>query len=116
MVANPYSQSAVGLASGRSSCFSSSVTNAGIRQKSSPAVVGIVRAFVALSGVRPIIVARFEAAHYSTGRGGYKSGYAAIDPAQMSPSHFQMLFVGLLRFAVQRLLRLDEHAQWVSGE
>jgi hypothetical protein len=93
MTATSYSQAALALASGRSSCVSLGLMNAGARKKSSPRVVGIVGAFVALSSVRTIIVARFDAAHHLAGHGGFKTGSA-----------------------VKRLVRLDEDAQWTGGE
>ena len=111
-----YSQAALALASGRSSCVSLGLMNAGARKKSSPRLVGIVGAFLALSGVRAIILARFDATLHLIGCGGRKTGYAPIEPGQMFAGGFLMLFVGLLGSAVQRLLRLDEHAQWMGGE
>jgi hypothetical protein len=114
MTATSYSQAA--LASGRPFCVSLGLINTGARKKSSSRVVGVVGASVALCGVRAIIVARFNAAHYLAGHGGYKTGYGAIDPAQLSLGHFLMLFVGLLGSAVKRLLGLDEDAQWIGGE
>ena len=65
-----------------------------------------------------MIVARFDAAHHLVGHGGDKTGYAPIEPRQMFGGGFLMLLVDLLllKSAVQRLLRLDEHAQWMGGE
>jgi len=85
--------------------------DAGARKKSSPRLVGVVGAFVALSGVRAIIVARFDAAHHLVDHGGYKTEHAPIEPGQMLSGGFVMLFPGLLGSAVQRLLRLGKHAQ-----
>jgi hypothetical protein len=76
----------------------------------------MVGAFVALSGVRAIIVARFDAAHHLVDHGGYKTEPATIEPGQLLPGGFLMLFLGLLGSAVQRLLRLDKHAQGKGGE
>ena len=90
--------------------------DAGAQTKSSPRLVGIVGAFVAWSGVRAIIVARFDAAHHLVGHGGYKTEHAPIEPGQMFPGGFLILFLGLLRSAVQRLLRLDKYAQGKGGE
>lgn len=68
-------------------------------------------AFVALSGIRAIIAARFDAAHHFVDHGGYKTEHAPIEPGQMFPNGFLMLFLGLLGSAVQRLSRPDKHAQ-----
>jgi len=116
MTTTSYWQAAPALASGRASCVSLGLMNVSARKKSSFRLVGIVAAFVALSGVRVIIVGRFDAAHHLLGHGGHKAGYASIGAGQMFPGGFLMLFVGLLESAVQPLLRLDEHAQWMGGE
>jgi len=116
MTTPSYSQTALSLASGRSSCVSLGLMNAGVRKKSSARLVGIVRAFVAFSGVVAIIVARFDAAYHLVDHGGYKTEHAPIEPGQMLSGGFLMLFLGLLGSAVQRLLRLDKHAQGKGGE
>jgi hypothetical protein len=69
-----------------------------------------------LSGVRAIIVNRFDAAHHFVDHGGYKTEHAPIEPGQMFPNGFLMLFLGLLGPAVQRRLRLNPHAQEKGAE
>src|SRR5947208_15986397 len=90
MTTTPYSQAALAFASGRSSCVSLGLVKAGARKKSSPQLVGIVRAFVALSGVRAIIVAGFDAAHHLVGDGGYKKAYVPIELRQIFVRGFLM--------------------------
>jgi hypothetical protein len=102
-------KAALALASGRSSTVSLGLMNAGARKKSSPRLVGIVGAFLALPSVRAIIVTRLDAAHRLIGHGDYKTGYAPIEPGQMFAGGLLMLFV-------QRLLRLDEDTQWMGSE
>jgi hypothetical protein len=61
--------------------------NAGAQKESSPRLVGIV-------GGVPCI--DWWTRDYRVGHGGYKTGYAPLEPWQVFGGGFLMLFVGLL--------------------
>src|SRR2546430_16914591 len=110
-----YSQAALALASGRSTCVALGLMNAGARKKSSPRLVGIVGAFLALSGVRAIIVARFDATLHLIGCGGCKTGYAPIEPGEMVAGGFFIVFVWPFGVPRSRVFLLGAPVPWVGG-
>lgn len=111
MTTTSYSQTALALASGRSSCVSLGLMNAGAQKKSSPRLTGIV-----VRSSHCLVYARLSPPDSTlhiifVDHGGYKTEHAPIEPGQMFPNGFLMLFLGLLGSAVQRLSRPDKHAQ-----
>ena len=110
------SQTALALASGRSSCVSLGLMSAGARKKSSPRLVGIVGrsshclVYARLSSPDSMLHITWSAT------AAIRLNSPPFEPGQIFCGGFLMFFLGLLGSAVQRLLRLDKHAQGKGGE